>query len=289
MFQALTNYLASSNNKVITKDEMISAVEVSFTAISKNILPAFKAVEAESTYFDSDKAYILGQLGGSLGLTTTNPKDVIKELARFFKDVHAEEKSLNKLINTQTNEKIFTSMATAQEVAIMATISDISSVTLFALDLLYYIVLPENTEYPKKKLEMLQQSIHYFTSIVKVYINKFDKHVDTLYKVSKTVVKKGSSVAMMDKLLAKQGRLATMPVINGFIGNPIYHVRLWFVDRDVDKYESLKEKRKLLELRLLDLKMQSAGKHDERLAKQIAYYEDKVASMEYDIKELGNE
>lgn len=287
MFQALKNYLNSSDDKVITRDELVTISELTFTAISKNVLPALKAVSKSQDYFETPRINVLENLGGSLGLRTSNPKEVIAELSNFFKDIVSEERNFIKLVNTQTNDKIFPALATAQEVAIMKTITDISSVTLYVLDLLYYIVLDGDTVYPKKKIEVLKLGVPQFSSIVKIYIKDFPKHVSTLYKVAKTEIKADASTALMDKLLSKHGKLVTLPILNGFIHNPIYHIRVWLVDRDVAKYEALKEKKKLIELKLLELKLKSEDTHDESLAKQIAYYEDKISGMEYDIKELG--
>jgi len=67
-----------------------------------------------------------------------------------------------------------------------------------------------------------------------------------------------------------------------FIGNPIYHIRLFLIDIDLLKLERLKEKKRLLELRLLELQ----GKNDPKIKKQIEYYEDKLNKLELKIEKL---
>ncbi|MDQ6990597.1 MAG: hypothetical protein Q9M11_02545 [Mariprofundaceae bacterium] len=287
MFQALKNFITGSENKIVAKSDLHDVVSATFTAISKNVIPTLKAVSGSKEYFKTDKVYILANMGGSLGLRNSSPEEVIKDLTNFFKEVLAEEKSLTALIDKDISDKVFPALATAQELAIMKTISDVSSVTLYMLDMVYYIMADEDTEYPKRKIEELQVSMPYFTTIVRAYINRFDKHVEDLHKVARTPIDTRAAGSLMDKLLSKQGKVVGMPVVNGFINNPIYHIRMWFVDRDIDKYESLKEKKKLIELKLLDIKMRANGKHDERLAKQVAYYEDKVSGIEYDLKDLS--
>jgi len=285
MFQAIKNFAVMGTNKAISSEDIMSSAQATFTAIGKDIIPSLKLVLKSNEYFKSDKIYLIKNLGQALELRSDHPKDVIKTLLSFFKDVSSEESNFTKLIETQVSSKLFYKLATAQELAIMKTVSDISSITLFSLDLLYYTILDDDTDYPKYKVEYLKEGTNNFRSLISPYLHDFSKVVDDLYKVAKTDIKENASVSLMDKLLAKNGRLINLPILNGFINNPIYHIRVWMVDREIAKYEALKEKKKLLELKLLDLKMRAAGKHDDRLQKQIKYYEDKISGIEYDIKE----
>jgi hypothetical protein len=61
---------------------------------------------------------------------------------------------------------------------------------------------------------------------------------------------------------------------------------MWLVDREMDKYESLKDTKKLIELRINELKLKERETRDPKLEKQIEYYEDKLASIEYEIKNI---
>lgn len=286
MFQALKSYMTNTEDKVVAKEDVVTAAENLFSGIHNEILPAFKAVMKSDAYFNTDKRYILERLGTSLELHTDKPEKVVSELSSFFKTVSGEEKTFLKLVRDSMRDKIFPNMSTAQELAIMTTLNDLTSASLYVLDLMYFITIDEDTELPKKKIALLESKIPSFSSIVRSYNKNFGKHVDNLSKVSKTIVNTDAPVSMMDKLLAKQGKLVTLPIFNGFINNPIYHFRIWLADNQVHKYEVLKEKKKLLELKLLELKMKAEGNHDERLAKQIAYYEDKISGMEYEIRDI---
>jgi hypothetical protein len=289
MFQAIKNYIHSSGNKPISNDEVRSGAEATFTSISNHLIPTLKLVSKSSEYFKGEQVYVLEDLGGSLGLRSDKPEDVIKSLLEFFKDVSSSEAALMKLIDKDVRDKVFPTMARAQELAILKTVSDLSSITLFTLDLLYYVTLGEDTSFPAKRVTDLKEGLSSYRSMLKAYIGRFDKHVDELAKVSRNDIKADAPASLMDKLLAKHGKLVTLPLVNGFINNPIYHIRLWRADKEFDKYEALKDKKKLIELKLLDIKMRAAGKHDERMAKQIEYYEDKISGMEQDIREYeGN-
>lgn len=66
----------------------------------------------------------------------------------------------------------------------------------------------------------------------------------------------------------------------GFIGNPIYHIRLFLIDLEQLRFEKLKESKRLMELRILELKQKDADNHDEKLEKAIKYYEEKLNKLD---------
>jgi len=79
-----------------------------------------------------------------------------------------------------------------------------------------------------------------------------------------------------------------LPTTN-FVGNPIYHFRKFLVDLELKKLESLKDRKRLLELKLAELKQQQAGKpNDPKLQKQIEYYEKKLEQVEHKIDVIVN-
>ena len=69
-----------------------------------------------------------------------------------------------------------------------------------------------------------------------------------------------------------------------FIGNPIYHLRLFLVDLSLMRLENLKEKRNLLELKLLELKSAQNGQDTSKLKKQIEFYEEKLNKLDLKIQ-----
>ena len=61
---------------------------------------------------------------------------------------------------------------------------------------------------------------------------------------------------------------------------------MWLIDRDIAKLEALKDKKRLIELRIMELKIEEKSGEDGDLSKQIEYYEDKLANIEYKIEKL---
>jgi len=67
---------------------------------------------------------------------------------------------------------------------------------------------------------------------------------------------------------------------SGFIGNPIYHLRLFLTDLEINKYKSLEDEKRLLELKLAELKAKQQGTDDPKLKQQIEYYEQEIKKVE---------
>jgi len=65
----------------------------------------------------------------------------------------------------------------------------------------------------------------------------------------------------------------------GFIYNPIYHIRLLLVDLEELRLEKLKDSKRLLELRLIELKNRAKQENDPKIEQAIKYYEDKLEKI----------
>ena len=94
------------------------------------------------------------------------------------------------------------------------------------------------------------------------------------------------SSSMLDTFLKKIKKISFIPTANGFVGNPIYHFRMWLVDREIRKYEALKDRKEALELRLMELRYQESGSTDENIKERIAYFEEKISKIEYEIAKI---
>ena len=69
-----------------------------------------------------------------------------------------------------------------------------------------------------------------------------------------------------------------------FIYNPIYHIRLFLVDLEELRLERLKDSKRLLELRLLELKNRANTENDPKLKEAITYYENKLEKLDRKIE-----
>lgn len=67
-------------------------------------------------------------------------------------------------------------------------------------------------------------------------------------------------------------------VSTGFVGNPIYHIRSIITDFEVNRYDRLKNMKKMTELKLLELSHRD--QEDPTIEKQIEYYRNKLIKID---------
>lgn len=74
-----------------------------------------------------------------------------------------------------------------------------------------------------------------------------------------------------------------------FVGNPIYHLLKLLADFEVNRYQALKDRKKYLELKIMELKAKENGEDSEKVRKMLEYYENELAKTEAKIKAIEAE
>ena len=73
----------------------------------------------------------------------------------------------------------------------------------------------------------------------------------------------------------------------GFIGSPIYSVRLVFAQWESDRYRALKDKKRLLELRYLHLKlMKDQNQSDINIEREITHLQKHITTIDYKLSKI---
>lgn len=71
------------------------------------------------------------------------------------------------------------------------------------------------------------------------------------------------------------------PKTSGFFENPIYHLRLGIAEWQANRYKVMKDKKRMLELRVLHLQMLKEKKNDPKVEQEIAYIQSRIEKIEY--------
>lgn len=290
MIKEIKNYLSGMESNV-EKEQVIKSLDAIMTGIANETIPALEAMVKVGDAKIIEENKILKTIGTMSGIRSKNNTDLINKIRVVFKNIAAEEKELLKVVDKYLSDIITDKTATARDIAIMKVISDIGSMSNYVLDLSYLVLIGDSeTDLPKIKLNEIRTNSQSFIATLKIYSKNFDKTVKTLPKVS-TVVVAGveGKDDMLDSLLGSSGKRIPMAMTNGFINNPIYHIRMWLVDKEMEKYESLKDKKRLLDLKLLELKLNEQKENDPKLRKQIEFYENKLSKIEYEIKDIDGD
>ena len=279
---------------ITKRDDVLKTVSNSIVNINKSVIPTISKVsEFYSKHsVDIDRVKVAKDLNNYSGINGKDIPEMLKDMKRIYTDIGKSEATLNKLVMDNFTDLISNGNLTAREVAILKSIDDISDMGMYVMDYLYLLVNRhpdlKDEEVDKGylirvKVNEIYRGLYPFASTLKAY-RDFPKYLKDLAQVADVNVREDSNETLLRSSLSKLGKIVTLPNVKGFRGNPIYHFRMWLVDRDVKRLENLKDKQKMTELKIMELKSKADGSENPRLTKQIEYYEKKLALIEYKIR-----
>ncbi len=217
-------------------------------------------------------------------------KNMIDVIARSMPTIETNLGFLEGMSDSLFSEKIMTSTITYKKTVLIRASDYIGFASIYSLNLLTLIYFYENKNYdkdgyqsaemPKVRIEKIRNNVTNFARILATYSIKpseFEKD----YKEIPDVKIDDDFINTLESMKEKQFDKFDVPLTSQFEGNPIYHYRLMFAEWQANRYKTNKEKKKYLELRLMQLKMKANGETDPGLEKEIDYLESRISKLDY--------
>ncbi len=240
-------------------------------------------------YKDLDKSKVKLSRNSNLG----------QDVVTLMSNAKVNGEYVLKEISDSINDTIMSQALTAYKSNILRTVPHFYFITRYALDLLNYLYIKEvehskmetgkGYNVNKKQEEFLVKNAWLFSRLIALYGSDpahFKKQVESLSDV--TIPKDSVEEAVQQFSGDQLDIFNNLP--QGFIGSPIYSIRLVFAQWEADRYRSLKNKRKLLELRLLHLKLQKEqGVSDSNIESEIIYLQQSVTDMDFKLAKIEAE
>lgn len=205
--------------------------------------------------------------------------------------VYAQE-----LLDSEVERDIITSGLTARKALILRTASNLSMISRYLPALLNYLYMAEAKAVNKSLEEGLQISkaeVKWVENHFKVFANLFSK-----YGIPKKEFEKYLKKTPDIYVGGQAGEIAATGITSGtvdpfeelgmagFVGNPIYRVRMVIAKWQNDRYESAKAKKRQLELRLLYLKSQTEGEENAQLVNEIDRLQARIEKYDSYLREV---
>lgn len=220
-------------------------------------------------------------------------KGLTNSICLLFENVRVNGEWLLGEISGGLNDVVMSQALNTFNANLMRSVPHFSFLTKYAMDLLNYLYIKE-TEYAGIELEsdakmkkvqekFVTDNMDNFAKLIAVYGDEpkhFEKTMNTItrFKVPQDRIEeivethKGSNIDLFDNLPS------------GFVGSPIYSIRLIFAEWSANRHKRNKDLRKLLELRLLHYKLaREQGNGDVNTEKEIAYLSKRIESLDYTI------
>lgn len=239
----------------------------------------------KSSRKEMDKLYIESGLKDDLSVLGMDHRDIMSFNKTIISNISNTISNARNLISKLEDEDMFASkgLSEKQKALLSLVYRTMNESNLYSNIMLLtsYKLNEEEVVYRSK----YEDTIKYFTTTgAKVYdgINR-DLVRKTLMSLDKLSTEAGSGVRDNNSSIDKSG------LSNGFTGNIIYHIGLIRESFKKNRYDANVVAAKLTALKLAELKAKLKDGDTKQLEDAIAFYEDKLTKLEYEIKEYRDE
>lgn len=282
MLGKLFTYIASLPQKLFKKESVDDALSLMYSDIRQNIKPMLDTlVEVTNSGTANNK---LSDLEFFKGTDIEKEFKTIGKLLKAITFVIAElEKNHGKLsdLTRDLPVSLSTTGLTTNQALLFNIMDNIKFFVDYTADVIVvlfeYVDESGQVAYGEPVLRDKKKSSYDYYNILVKY-NNFD---NILVELDNLVV--AGNEKMLESVLADK---KIDVVASNFIGSPIYHVRLWLVDKDIEKIKLIEKKKEYIELLVMEIELKQSKTYDPELAEQlenakgiINEYEDKIEKL----------
>lgn len=223
-------------------------------------------------------------------------KNFALDTQTLFKNIKINGEYVLNEISDAVNDVIVSQALTAYKANLLRTVGHFYFVVRYASDFLNYLYTQEaingkvelSDEYllNKKQKEFIVKNMWIYARLMALYGQNHSEFKDRLSELDEiTLPKEKVDEAISSYQVNKVDLFSNLP--QGFIGSPIYSIRLVFAEWEASRYRNLKDKRKLLELRYLHLKLlKEQGQSDVNMDKHIQHLQKRITDIDYSLSKI---
>lgn len=285
------------------KSDLESDLEISLDAISaitetySNLEQVLKATKLEAKLTKETLKDFYQELQKDKPKVKLSPQqNIAADTLTLFANIKANGEYISKEISEAVNDVIVSQALTAYKANLLRAVAHYAFMTRFALDLANFFYTNEveasgadvSKEYKlnKKQTEFITKNIWVYARLVSVYGSDEKSFEERLSSIEEVTLPSGEVDEVIDGFAGnKIDVFNNLP--SGFIGSPIYSIRLVFAEWEATRYQHLKNQKKLLELRLLHMKMlKESGQNDVNLEKEINHLQKRATDVDHQIARI---
>ena len=283
----------------IDRQTVVEDIEVTQKEMTTGVIPAYQSAQIffKASGFQSDEVKSLQTIfyRNYTKRDSKKQENFLAEIAVKLPYVRENLEYIDNQIDDLFSRDIIKEGLTLRKAAMIRAVDHISFMSRYAIDLINLIYVLEakhrqtdvEVEYQTnaKAQELTQKNLFVFAKMLEVYGMKPDDFKKQFFGLPEAVVNE-QTFQHVSALYRDSGDPIPQDAVSGFEGNPIYHIRLNIAEWQADRYKSFKDKKKMLELRLMHLKMLEQDKKDPSLEKEISYIQQRVESIDYKLKKM---
>ena len=214
----------------------------------------------------------------------------------MFKNIKINGDYLLKEISDAVNDVVVSGALTAYKANLLRSVAHYYFMTRFAMDLanFFYVIeseesgmdLSKDYKLNNKQKEFIIKNMWVYARMIGVYGQDHGHFKTKLDGIDEITLPKDQVDEVIDIYNSdKIDVFNNLPA--NFIGSPIYSIRLVFAEWESQRYKNLKDKKKLLELRFLHLKlMKEQNQSDINIEKEITYLQRRVTDIDFELSKI---
>lgn len=290
----LLTFLGSMLSR-LRKDEVMEDLRITAGEFERLVIPAY---DEAAKFFKSNK------------FECKDLQEAIKGFYRNYKgeradkniivEIHSRLPNLCKNLDyiSEQNEALLSSDIlkdglTAKKAIMVRAAEQMSFISRYAMDFLNYVMVCETLargEQAERSAPIVEQkiiaNIINFARLLTVYGQDPAEFQELLVDLPDVIVNEKNYGALAAVYSSNKIDPLESVVMQGFESNPIYHMRLVVAEWQANRYKVYKDKKRMLELRLLQLKMIDDKNLDPKIEREIEYIQNRVEGLEYKMAKM---
>lgn len=287
----------------VQKEQVTEDIRVTLGELDDTVIPCYRTA-AEFFRSNKPRSKEVAELSASFYRNFDlqggqKAPSIIGDIDRRLPHMRENLAYVSELADELLEHDIIAEGLTAKKASLIRAADHISFASRYALDLMTQVYVYESVQAdanvsetmsrPPGVIKHINNNIAAFAAIVSRYgiPNKdFRKIVLAIPDISMNP-KVSSVVAGLYK--EKDVDPISVGPLAGFVGNPIYHIRMTVAEWQVGRYKANKEKAKELSLRLLYLKSQLNNEASPELEREIEYTQERIDKLQARCREVEEE
>lgn len=286
------------------KSDAVTDLETSIESIETTVIPGYSMLEdvyktGDMKSNESKKAIKLfyqNVINKESDFKLSSNKNIAVDILNAFKIIKLNGEFVSNELDRITSDVVISDVLSAYKAFLFRAVAHYSFLSKFAADLNNFFLISEvsyvtkdleaNYKLNKKQEETIFDNLWIFARLLSFYARSTTQFQDRIREIPDMLLPKDK----MDELVDVYSAANIEPINNipvGFVGSPIYSIRLVFAQWQSDRYKEFKDKKKLLELRYLHLKLlKEQGDSDVNLEKEIVALQRRITDLDYKIAKI---
>ena len=279
----------------MAKDDVITDISTTIQEFETLVLPVVSSLRTEKKHIKFKAGVSKSIMASFNGHYKGKGKGhLIDAMDEALPNIITNMKTVRDGLDSSLEADVITAGLTAEKATLLRIAEHGAFMTDYCLDVISCIISDEveaksdivNDNIPPIKLRKLTENAANFGILLSTYSvepNVFKEKINTIPPVTfnaetATLIRGTYGDSSLDPFNAI--------ITSNFTGNPVYHLRMVWEEYQNKRFRAKADKKKMLELKVLQLKHLTEGRNDPKVESQIKYIQNRINELEYEMEKM---